>query len=225
LDRGAIAKGVQQVSDVEQTTAAPVKKDYEIAGDKLDALLAANKLSARFEFVPFSQSRNAKPKEKGAKPWRSLNWRVTFTRDGRDVLTTEYSAGEAHCPAYKNMKPGLRDTVDGRAAIDAELEGGFWVATAPGFMRHALPIYTGAAGERKRKKIEPSLRDVWASVANDSDVLDAGGFADWADSLGYDSDSMKAKAIFDTCLDIALKLRGALGDSLLAEMRELAHEL
>ena len=39
------------------------------------------------EFIPFSQSRN-----KGDKS-PSLNWRVTIQRNGRAVLTTDYSAG------------------------------------------------------------------------------------------------------------------------------------
>ena len=45
-------------------------------------------------FVPFSQSRN-KDSE-----YPNLNWRVTIKRNGRDVLTTDYSAGMAHCPGY-----------------------------------------------------------------------------------------------------------------------------
>jgi hypothetical protein len=53
-------------------------------------------------FVPFSQSRNAKPGAMGNdKPWQSLNWICTFTRFGRHFLTTDYAQGSGHAPASK----------------------------------------------------------------------------------------------------------------------------
>lgn len=56
-------------------------------------------LTIRAEFVPFSRSRNAKEKTP------SLNWSVTLVRDGRDILTTDYSAGMGHCPSYQSKPP------------------------------------------------------------------------------------------------------------------------
>lgn len=42
--------------------------------------------------------------------------------------------------------------------------------------------------------------------------------------LGYDPDSRKAEAIYKACLEIALKLRNALGEDGLAKLREAAQD-
>ena len=156
-------------------------------------------------FVPFSQSRNKAEKSP------SLNWRVTVKRDGHDVLTTDYSAGCAHCPAYKasvkvldNQNSIMRD-----AAIRWECEHG-----KPGRYFETL---NGIASSGN--SLKPDTLDVLHSLAMDADVLDAGGFEDWAGNFGYDVDSRKAERLYRACLDIALKLRAALGDSGLADLR------
>jgi hypothetical protein len=62
------------------------------------AEIAALGLTVESRFVPFSQSRSKDESR------ATLNWRVTVKRHGRDVLTTDYSAGIAHCPGYKASK-------------------------------------------------------------------------------------------------------------------------
>lgn len=57
--------------------------------------LADLALTVESVFVPFSQSRHKD------EPHKTLNWRVTVKRNGRDILTTDYSAGIMHCPGYK----------------------------------------------------------------------------------------------------------------------------
>lgn len=169
-----------------------------------DASLRADGYDMRAEFVPFSKSRNAKP-DKGGEIWRSLNWQVTLTRNGRDILTTDYSAGEAHCPSNKQ---GAQQTADYRARVDYELEHG---KTA-----HEYP-YAIVGG----KPILPKLADVLSSLILDSSVLDAGGFEDWAGDFGYDTDSREAERIYRACLDLALKLRAGLGETELQRLRDL----
>lgn len=50
------------------------------------------------EFVPYSQARKIKGRGEGTP---TLNWRVTLRTGGREALTTDYTAGCAHCPSYK----------------------------------------------------------------------------------------------------------------------------
>jgi hypothetical protein len=160
-------------------------------------------------FVPFSQSRNREEKTP------SLNWRVTIKRDGRDVLTTDYSAGAAHAPSYKH-------TFGKRTAEDRDRD----LRTA-WECEHGVPaigIVWEGRGHRIRPgnpahKINPDPIDVLFSLAMDADVLDAGGFETWASDLGYDTDSRKAEQTYRACLDIALKLRAALGDDGLSALR------
>ncbi|TIW00620.1 MAG: hypothetical protein E5V77_09360 [Mesorhizobium sp.] len=79
----------------------------------------------------------------------------------------------------------------------------------------------GSDGTRNTRKPipAPSIGDVLQSLARDSDVLDAGGFESWAADYGYDTDSRAAESIYRACLEIAMKLRAGLGESLLAEIR------
>lgn len=155
-------------------------------------------LSMSAVFVPFSQSRNRAEKSP------SLNWLVTIKRGDRDVITTDYMAGSGHCPAYQQGSTNAPRAV----AVTAECETGF------------VHVINGMHPAKTAEPILPRLADVLHSLASDCDVLDAGGFEQWAGNLGYDSDSRKAEVIYRACLDIALKFRAALGEDGLAKLRE-----
>lgn len=165
----------------------------EIASD----LIATLGLTVDSVFVPFSQSRNKDSDHK------SLNWRVTIKRNGREILTTDYSAGVAHCPAYKDSTLGRQDSVDRVRAIAQQCETG----------RNGKP---GRPGEW----IRPDSVDVLYSLVMDSNVIDSGGFESWAADYGYDPDSRKAESIYRECLEHALKLRAWIGGENLDALRE-----
>lgn len=129
----------------------------------------------------------------------SLNWKVTLAHKGKDFLTTEYMAGCGHCPSYKQ---GLM-SVDEDAAIKNECERG---------------------QTRLGKKIQPILADVLHSLATDADAIDHKDFEDWCETYAADPDSRKAEATYRACLDIALKLRNALGDDGLKQLREAVQD-
>lgn len=155
-------------------------------------------------FVPYSQSRNA------AKGWRSLNWKVTLVRNGREILTIDYSAGEGHCPAYKSPSkfPG-KDKID-RHATDVRIKNECETGRAD-----------RGAFSKPGEKIEPDACDVLYSLLMDSSgVENAGSFEAWASEYGYDTDSRKAEAIYRECVDLALKLRASLGGDMLDSLRE-----
>lgn len=176
--------------------------------DKINAWAQERGVTLRTEFIPFSKSRHAKPDNGEAawrnKPWRSLNWRCWLVIDSRDVFgPTDYAAGEAHAPSYKLT---YRDSIDGRKAIDFELEHG-----------HG---YRGALG--KGEAIMPDLCDVLASLASDASVIEEGPFEEWASALGYDPDSRKAEATYRACLDTATALIRAFGMDGLKALQEAA---
>ena len=76
----------------------PVSHETAQRKAEIAATLESLKLSVDARFVPFSQSRNKAEKHK------TLNWVMTVKRDGRDVLTTDYMAGMAHCPGHAAEK-------------------------------------------------------------------------------------------------------------------------
>lgn len=180
---------------------------------ELHECAARLKLGVKAEFVPLSQSRN-----KAAKT-PSLNWRVTLTRDGRDILTTDYGAGHGHCPAYKLRKIGEQDRYWRRSfdqvqrdAIAKECETG---------RLHVID----SRGDiiRKTVHILPDECDVIYSLVRDSDVLNYASFEEWAANFGYDADSRSSEKIYQACRAIALQLRNGLVEKAFFELQQACH--
>lgn len=158
------------------------------------AAIAAIGLTVEAVFIPFSQSRNKDEKN------RSLNWRVTLKKDGREILTTDYSAGIGHCYSYPK---GGKITVEIDRLIERECETGFG----------------GKPGRPGRNAKADPVDVIWSLVC-DSSVIDAGGFESWAADYGYDTDSRKAESVYRECLELALKMRAGIGGDNLDTLRE-----
>lgn len=161
-------------------------------------------ITMRAEFVPFSKSRNKDEK------YPSLNWRVTLSKGGRDLLTTDYGAGSAYTAAYQASVKDLggRDCIMRDEAVREECESGrAW----------AGPWKKGAA-------CLPELADVLHSLVLDGEAIDHATYESWASELGYDEDSRKGEAIYRACLEIGLRLRAALGDDGLRRLREAVRD-
>ena len=198
----------------------------------ISATLDSLKLTVAAVFVPFSQSRNKAEKSP------SLNWRVTVKRDGRDVLTTDYMAGIAHCPGYgvtkapstfqphgyKNASgkpyPGTASMF--RSAKPHEIISQYREAICAAECESGFPMEIdqwsrGNENMFRRKPKAPAIVpdpvDVLYSLTMDSDVLNYGTFEDWAAEFGYDTDSRSAESTYRACLETALKMRAAIGDA------------
>lgn len=177
---------------------------------EFQAAIDKHGISIKAEFVPFSKSRHA-ANDPGNRPYnRSLNWKVTLVKDGRDILTTDYSAGCGHCPSYKQ---NARWTLDYTQLIVFETEHGKTAHRPNGFS-----FIKGG------KPIMPKPLDVIHSLMLDSDVLDYSGFEGWAAEFGYDEDSRKAESIYRECLEIALKVRNGIGETAMRELQEAARD-
>jgi len=172
-----------------------------MAKDELRAVIAELNLSIKSEFVPWSKSRNAKPTPKMSD--RSLNWRVTLCAGDREVLTTDYAAGIAHCPAY-DQRQAMRPTLDFAEKIAHETETG---RRATGF----------------KTAIKPDAIDVIYSLVSDSEAIDY-SLEDWASNYGYNVHSRSAKKTYRACLIIGLKLNNSLGSNGLGRLREAAQD-
>lgn len=168
-----------------------------------DELLASWGVKVTSQFVPFSQSRSKKNKDP------NLNWTVTVSKDGRDILTTDYSAGVGHAPAYKKF--GDRSFI-GAEAVRKECETGRLSRVTEG----SDFVYTHAS----KSLPPPDAKDVLSCLILDASVLNSASFEDWASEYGYDKDSRSAEAAYRTCLDTALKLKNGLGESVFAQMQE-----
>jgi hypothetical protein len=200
-----------------------------MAKQELEAAIAKHGLSIRAEFIPWSQSRNKDQKDNRGKPVYSLNWRVTLirTHDGskpHEILTTDYSAGIGHAPTGKKLVYWGKRTAEDRdneLRAQWECEHGF-PSLGITWRGAGDPHIYGPTAESKR--LLPDTCDVICSLVRDADVLDTGGFAEWAGDFGYDTDSRKAEAIYRACLEIALKLRAGIGEAAIAELRDASQD-
>lgn len=227
-----------------ETAPAKERPDYEIAREELRQLMDSHALRIQSEFIPWSRSRNAPGRydpgplspnanhaEKANRAralksgWRSLNWKVTLVRTTgaphatikpRPIYESEYSAGEAHCPAYKDKRLGNADSVDRQNAIDSECETGRVHQYAPSL----------GGGYASAKPILPDSVDVFASIVRDAqDAIDSGGFESWAENYGYSTDSRHAEKIFRECVDSGLKLIAGIGAETLRSAADMAGRL
>lgn len=190
----------------------------------LETTMAKHGLTVLSVFVPFSQSRNKDAKDDKGRPVYSLNWRVTLMRDGRPVVETDYSAGVGHCPAYRKGAPANWDRPKRdwqHFATQWECENGYEAAYSfGGFRRKSAPV----GGKLTPLAIKPEPANVVHSLLMDSDVLDYPKYENWAQDLGYDSDSRKGESVYRACLEIALAVRAGLGEPVMAELRESAQD-
>lgn len=176
------------------------------------AAIDALGLTVESTFVPWSQSRNRGEKSP------SLNWIVTVKRNGRPVLTTEYMAGSGHCPHYRKPVPANwnRSERDWQPLVLAwECENGF---------KARADMFGGLFRADNSVPILPDATRVIYSLVMDSSVLDHATFESWAGEFGYDLDSRKGEASYRACLEIALKLRAAVGEAGLAALQDASQD-
>jgi hypothetical protein len=175
--------------------------------ETLQRAAARLNLTVKAQFVPFSVSRSKDQKDK------NLNWKVTLQRDGRDIIETDYSAGQGHCPSYKSppkFSSGAVDKWKHRKQIDMECETGKRCKFQYESAQSLSPISS--------QPIVPDECSVIYALVMDSDVLNYSSFEQWAGDFGYDTDSRQAEKIYQDCLAIALKLRAGLGEQALSEL-------
>lgn len=173
---------------------------------RLRAMIAELGLSIRSEFVPWSRSCNFNPS--GELSDRSLNWRVTLVHAGRDILTTDYSAGIGYCPSYPS---GSHPTMNDAELIEYETEHGKRATRGGGLLFG-------------RGAIEPNVADVIHGLVSDAWALDYTSFEEWADDMDCDTDSRAAEKNYRACLVIGLRLRNSLGEENLTKLREAARD-
>jgi len=157
---------------------------------EIKAVLDLHKLTVESKFIPFSQSRNKNEKNP------SLNWKVTLKQDGREILTTDYMAGCAHAPSYKQS---FKRDINNERLVMAECEHG-------GKAKYMSTMDFIGVPNSLRGTLKPDEQDVIYSLLMDSEVLDYSSFEDWADNFGYEQDSRQAEKTYNACMKIALQM-------------------
>ena len=177
--------------------------------DQISKLIETYNISMKCTFVPFTESKNCKDSSANwfKEPnWPSLNWKVEILRSGRPILHTVYSAGLAHIPGYKHSSH--------ISLYESEV-------LSNAIQKGRVPMHQEPRIATPGKVPDPKIEDVLYCLLSDGSAdFDAQRFEDWCTDLGYDTDSRKAESIYRECLRIGQALRGALGEYVIAELRE-----
>lgn len=181
-----------------EATAEPAKErpDYEVAKELLTARLIALGIHAEFEFEKAEELKGG---------FLRHHWKFKLKMGG---------------------------TFSERPGMDAPGRTGFvdpWMY-AGGKEILSGPYFCGAhhkAGSPafKKRRIKPTTADIFSCLALDASAIDHPSFEDWASEFGYGEDSRAGEKIYRACLATGLKLRAALGDAVLTELRELSARL
>lgn len=172
--------------------------------EALDTLIASLNIGYKTEFTPASK---VPPQTDG---WECATWQVTLTR-GAVSLSTPYHMGIACLTGLPSGRRSVAVAANIKHALETGKYPADWHADNE-FNRHLRHWKTIPA---------PKLRDVLYSLVQDANAIDYDSFESWAAEYNYDSDSRAAERAYRACLDIALKLRAMLGDTVITELREV----
>lgn len=166
---------------------------------ELDQFIGSLGLEYDAKFVPASKAIDADD-------WDSIHWEITLSNSGHhNPMSFPYRQGVGHLPGFPTSR-----TINMQNNMKQALETGLYPKdwNAQDFPRlYNLPF--------------PELRDVLYCVVMDADALNYSCFEDWADNLGYSSDSRKAETIYNTCLRQALTFRLLIGGKALEQLSTL----
>jgi hypothetical protein len=142
------------------------------------------------------------PKEKvgpfKSEAWKHDAWEVTFTKENwmpAGALVTAYKTGTGH-----REKAG--------SALHSE---------SPGLVVHTPKGPRFIEKGFRWKAVEPKAHEVLCCLASDARAVEQ-TFEEWCSDFGSDTDSIRARATYDTCRDTATKLLRMLGLEGLAEL-------
>lgn len=189
-------------------------------------------INVEFKQVPKSLAKNAREDDKHSCAY----WDVTITC-GRGSVTVPYSEGEGNFIAQTFGRRSVRDAgyIDAfkRMYLDnceRTEEMRWWEVKDMGvffreFARKDRVKLVSVKGKKQMTITPPTPAGIFYCLCRDYDVMDSGGFEDWASDFGYDTDSRKAENIYKACMEQSLKLRAVLGETRIYELRELTQDL
>ena len=125
------------------------------------------------------------------------HYRVRFSKQGAEPYDTDFYQG------LGNRGPAPKPTDGGPAP------------------RRGTLMYEQL--EAQRKPIAPNAASVLYCLLSDAEALDQ-SFSDWAGNFGYDTDSRKALATYETCCDAGREMRRLFTAAQRDELRDLLQD-
>jgi hypothetical protein len=181
--------------------------------EQFDQFVSDNKICFKFNFVPFSMSRNANDEHK------SLNWTVKITK-GKDSIITDYMKGVGHLDYPQHFR-GKSLSGNDKHLINNAIETAVETGVAHNVQVGSLAGYL----LQKKKFPNPTLQEVLQSLVSECDVRNYSNFEDWAGNFGYEKDSIKALKVYQECQKTATQLVKMLGEDGITKVGEILREI
>lgn len=146
--------------------------------------------------------------------WPNIKYEVALFFKGKELIHMPYSLGVGHVTSGKSHTLKLSD------AEETMLQT--WKAH-PYTKFQQTQLQANLATKLARdQKVKPQLVDVLYSLLSDGSAhFHSLSFEEWAGDCGYSSDSIKAKEIYDKCVEIGRTLKSRLPDETLEKVQEL----
>ena len=154
---------------------------------------------------------------------------VQFIVTGKTPLITEYKTGAGH-RLVPTTKGGAYNFMKYNKAQGLELSAHREALGLASNESIYFPVKTVVGGQRGHGggevityAVTPTSASVLHSLVLDASALDQ-NFDDWADDLGYDSDSLNALNIYKACCDNGKKLRKIFTNEQIETLQELLQD-
>lgn len=155
--------------------------------------------------------------------WPNIHFSIRLMFRGKIVLESPYSLGIGHVQPGKYRTGSLN--LHGWTANEESLLMTWQSKPNANFKDKQLQADV-AAKLARIQKVSPQLEDVVSSLFPDgSPFFNAESFEDWAANFGYDTDSIKARDIYQTCMETGRKLSASIPKEVLSQAQEIVSEL
>jgi hypothetical protein len=155
--------------------------------------------------------------------WQCIAYAVQVLKGGKLIWSGPFHLGLGHVKIPKTGQPW-----DLKIVLNADEQNALEVLRSrPMAKFHDKTVHPRLAAKlANRAKLTPTLADVLHSLVLDgSPFFDAESFEEWADNFGYGSDSIKAKSMFEQCMETGRALTRGLGAKEVDRLRELLSNL
>lgn len=190
----------------------PEDLDSDTASEMLVQAIKDLGLVLEYTYIPWSASRQAKEKPDTRTINKAWHWttKVYHPTTPSDAFTACYSQGPGvtKTPTWVKASKEKQVCMNHAETLEHELQSGL--------------VWFGSMVS-SRKPVKPVDVDVFGSLCLDSDAVNYKDFADWAENLGFDSDSIKDKAAYDECIRTGLWMVRNIGSDNLAYLQTLAN--
>lgn len=155
--------------------------------------------------------------------WTRITYTVALEKDAREVWRGEYHLGVGHVDPKRAGDPwSFRK--DRHLTLQEQSMLHQWQRNPGVRFRDPENHAILAAKLAKQQRVQPSLEDVCCSLMLDGQpYFDGETFEEWAEGLGYDTDSRRAEKIYNACMETGRALQANLDHETLNGLREWSY--